>query len=340
MSLAVLSGRRAIRPAPQPRPPLPPLPPGSYDRTLPWTLPRTRDVLRADLWGVPVYAKDGTPLPFVPRGSREHPERALTYFLYKPEWQGAWVAAVLYAHAIRAYTHFYLSWPDARDDGGLSIAQFVALCRYVKSWGFWVGVFLGAKGRAQGNDIDGDPRDQSPTEWQARVQPILDALLNADAADEFVPAWEYDLFNRDGTWAIEYPRWVGVRVHSAGKSCWMHFSTHVTSWHPQGRFYYWSELGDAVDGLHYQGDATWDIATYQARLVDTLKQFGEEPGQPHKLRATEIEASAEFSVNRPDENDASLMGFLLCCTRDNVGHTDARVWGYGNGGAQPDGSAL
>jgi hypothetical protein len=47
-----------------------------------------------------------------------------------------------------------------------------------------------------------------------------------------------------------------------------------------------------------------------------------------------------FDGDTPTETDADMRGFLACCTVDNVKHTDAKVWGYGNGARRPDGTAL
>jgi hypothetical protein len=67
-----------------------------------------------------------------------------------------------------------------------------------------------------------------------------------------------------------------------------HFSTHRTFWNPEGRYQYWTDLGSDVDGINYQGDPAWDIGEYQARIVDTLSQFGRQ-GNAHKLRSFEVE---------------------------------------------------
>ena len=49
-----------------------------------------------------------------------------------------------------------------------------------------------------------DPRDQTPDQWAARVDPVMDVLLAAKVADEFVPAWEMDAFNVPGPPTIAY----------------------------------------------------------------------------------------------------------------------------------------
>ena len=138
---------------------------------------------------------------------------------------------------------------------------------------------------------------------------------------------------------------MGQRAHAQGASFWFHGSPHVTFWHPAGRFVFWEQLGVDVDGIDYQTEGLrWTVGELQARLVDTLSQFGRQ-GNVHKIRLFEDLASDQFSGNprgsdHPDEDDANLRGFLACCTVDNVTGTDAKVWGYGGGARRGDGSLL
>jgi hypothetical protein len=73
--------------------------------------------------------------------------------------------------------------------------------------------------------------------------------------------------------------------------------------------------------------------------VDTLSQFGRQ-GNIHKLRLLEDQASLQFTHDRPDELDGCQRGLLACCTVDNVTHTDAKVWGAGNGLRNQDGTPV
>src|SRR5262249_23765534 len=85
---------------------------------------------------------------------------------------------MLRAHAERAYTHWLRWWPNARDDGRNSIAQFVDDCGRVKRVMPYVMVTLGSKVF--------DPRDQSVQQWQDRVGPVMDALFAARVVDELI----------------------------------------------------------------------------------------------------------------------------------------------------------
>lgn len=305
---------------------VPALPTGSYDHVMPWVPPVSRDFIRADAWAVPVPA-----LPFVAGGSSEHPERLLTPFLYKYDrslWQ-----ACFDAHKARGYTHWILWWPNFHADGG-SIEDFVALCKTVQEAGFYTQVGLNSK--------DFDPRDAEPHAWKARLDMLFDAIGATKAADEYA-VWEWDSHNIPGQPTIDTLKHFGQRAHAQGASFWAHFFPEHTSWFadgdPRGRFGFWDDLGADVDGLQYQTRPEWTIQETQARLVDTLSQFGRQ-GNRHKLRFFEDQATLQFTHDRPDENDGSLRGFLACCTVDNVAHTDAKVWGYGNGGFKLDGTAL
>src|SRR5262249_15661661 len=105
------------------------------------------------------------------------------------------------------------------------------------------------------------------------------------------------------------------------------------------RFGFYDDIGTDVDGLDYQSDPRWDVAMLQARIVDSLWQFGTQ-GNRHKFRLFEDSASLMFDNDHPNEDDANLRGYLGCCTIDNVRQTDAKVWGFGNGARLPDGRPM
>lgn len=336
--LLLAGGRQPIPPIV--RPPLPPFPPGRYQTTLPWTPPNTRDFLRADSWGVTVPGA-----PWVPGASSKHPERVLSWFLDR--YPGDFQRQYLTAYAGRQYTHIKLSAADSMGPpvcpyfypgppgNERTLQQFVATCGLAKQYVPYVQVVLGSKYF--------QPQNMSPDQWAAYADPIMDALVAAKVVDEFILAWEWNLFNVPGPWTIQAFKHAGHKAHAAGCSFWMHFSTECTSWYadgdPRGRFGFYDDLGADVDGLNYQTDPTWDIPMLQARIVDSLSQFGRQ-GNVHKFRMDEDSASLMFDGDTPTEDDANLRGYCACCTTDNVAGSDARVWGYGNGGRRPDGSRL
>ena len=324
--------------------PFPPAPAGSYDHVLPWSPPDTRDFLRGDFWAVPCPGLP--PVPGGPSGgSTEFPERILTGLDYKYD-RTAWWPAMVARHRERGYTH-WLRWAsnalydDPQFGGNPSIAKFVDDCGQIKHLGMrYVVVSLTSKVF--------DPHDPTVQQYQDRVGPLLDALLAARVVDELIPGFEFDAFNVPGATTIGIFKWVGQQGHAAGVSTWAHFFPHVTAWFadgdPRGRYGFWEDLGTDVDGLDYQADSAWDVPELQARIVDTLSQFGRQ-GNVHKMRLCEDQAIRQFSgyphLNpHPDELDGAQRGFYACCTIDNVAHTSARQWGYGNGGMNDNGQWL
>jgi hypothetical protein len=333
--------------------PFPPPPAGSYDHVLPWTPPQTRDYLRGDFWAVECPG-----LPAVPGGpsggSSEFPQRIITGLDYK--YDRTWWPSMVDRHRERGYTH-WLRWSSnalydlPQFGGNPSINKFVDDCGLLKHLGMpYVIVSLTSKVF--------DPRDPTLQQYQDRVGPLLDALLSAKAVDELIPGFEFDAFNVPGKPTIDIFKWVGQQGHARGVSCWAHFYPEHTAWFadgdPRGRYGFWDDLGADVDGLDYQADAAWDVPELQARIVDTLSQFGAQARSllrsrampfEHKMRLCEDQAIRQFSgypVNNPHPNelDGAQRGFYACCTIDNVAHTDAKLWGYGNGGMNDDGTWL
>lgn len=341
------------------RPPLPPWPPGDYVRELPWVPPEGRDYYRGDAWSVTIPG-----MPWVPGASSEYPERVLSWFLdrYTPDWQHKY----LNVYAGYQYTHFALSAADSLSPttaggppvgppgAGQSLQQFVATCKLVKSYGLYAHVLLGSKVFW--------PHDMIPDAYCGWAFPIMDALMDADCVDEFVPGWEWNLWNVPGPSSVEIFRRIGERAHSGGRSCWSHYGPHTTSWFadgdPRGRFGFYDDLGDTMDGINYQAGAygsddlsvppelrgqPWTPADLQARIVDSLWEFGDREKHGKfvpKFRLWEDVAIFQFDHPHPTEDEANQRGFIGCCTVDNVKHGPAKVWGFGNGGRRPDGSRL
>lgn len=301
---------------------------------MPWTPPiNDRDYLRANLWGVPCPGG----LPYVKRGSSEHPDRIWTVFAYKSAYRN-YLPTMLRTHRDRGNFHWYLSWGDARDDGGFSLSDFRSLCQYVRRAGFWVHAKIATKPAVAGNDIPGDPKDMDPAQWKAYIDPVFDAL--AGAVDEY-GVWEWDLWNLDGEASIDTLNYFGQRAHAQDASFWYHGSAGRTHWDPLGRFHFWDNLPN-VNGIDYQsaGLAWATPQEYQARIVDTLSQFGA-AGNVHKFRWNEDVANdLVFNPNIDNataETIGDSRGFFADCTVDNVNHTDAKVWGRGDGGRTPGG---
>jgi len=304
--------------------PLGAFPDGTYDHTLWFTPPANPDkrYLRADWFGVVVPG-----LPYLPGfTSIKHPERCLTWFL--PRWTRQWQDAILAAQVARGHTHFGLMWEDAAL-AGLSLAQFIDLCRYVKQSIPYLQVSLGSK--------DLTPRDQTPEQYWGRNGIVAEALLSAGCVDEFIPGFEWNLWNVPGDSTIEIFQRLGDLGNSAGVPTYMHFSTGVPGWWAAGsnRFEFSQAMVGHVAGLNYQGDPAWDVPTYQARICDTLRDDPTYASGQLDMRDFERDASAEFDHDQPDEAATALRGYLMQCTV-----APSHLWGYGNNGLRPDGSVL
>jgi len=335
------------------RPPLVwPSAPNAYRTALPWTPPIDRSYLRADSWGITI-----PDAPFVPGASSKHPERVLSWFLdrYTPEFQRRYLELT----AAYGYTHVKLSLGDSMgpvDNGPQSppgnaqtLSQVIETCGRVHAitsardgLPLSVSMMLGSKYF--------HPRDMSLAQYQDLFGPMLVQLFAAHAVDELLAGWEWNLWNVPGATTVDIFKWVGQQAHAHGLTNWCHFSPHVTAWFadgdPRGRFGFWDDLGDDMDGLNYQCNQNWTIDEVQARIVDTLWQFGER-GNRWKFRLDEDIAINQFdgtpqppTGDPADEAQATARGYCACCTVDDVKHTDALVWGYGNGGSMPDGSVL
>lgn len=369
--LALDSFKQGYRPSPVlARGPLLPFPqPVNYYTTLPWApvpaLP-TRDWLRGDFWGV---VMEGAPIP--DRGvSTRHPERIMSWFLdrYSEDFQKAYLEKV----DGYGYTHHLLSYADstaAKDQpmdkppgAGRNLDQFIETCLLVKRYVRYCHVRFGSKYF--------QPSGMTAQQWADFVDPVFEALVKAKAVDEVSLGWELNLWNTPGKPLIDALRHLGQQAHAAGLSSWQHFSPHYTSWFAdgdgRGRFGWYDDLAGDVDGIDYQTmGANWSPQMLQARIVDTLWDFGQRDAAAgrvvYKFRMEEdlavwmwdndsvlvqvddaVDANGhpvltEVSVTPEDSN---LRGYLSCCTFDDVKHTGALVWGFGNGGRRPDGSRL
>jgi hypothetical protein len=292
--------------------------------------------------------------PWVPGASQRHPERVLSWFLdrYAADFRRRYLTQ----YAQDGYTHIKRSYADScgpsdrsripypvqpgPPGNDLSLKQFVESCLECKRYVKHVQVMIGSKSF--------QPAYMSAQQWADFADPIMEALIEANAADEFILGWEWDLWNAPGDVTIQAFKHAGQRAHAAGRSFWMHFSPHVTAWFkdgdPRGRFGFYDDIGTDVDGLNYQSGrnpdgSLWDCDLLQARIVDSLWQFGTQ-GNRHKFRLDEDAASLQWDNDRPNEDDGDLRGYVGCCTVDNVRHTDAKVWGFMNGGRMPDGTAI
>jgi hypothetical protein len=372
LQLSLDSFKQGLRPTPPAaRGPLPPyLQPINYRTVMPWTPPvADRDYMRGDAWGVVMENA-----PIVGGTSTRHPERILSWFLdrYTLDFQKAY----LEKYASFQYTHLKLSLADScgKIDNGVNsppgnaqtLDQFIETCALVKRYVPYTQVMLGSKYFADFEGRLGNcPNHMSAQQWADWADPILDRLIAAKVLDECILGWEWNLWNNPGEDSIEAFKHAGAKCHAAGVSFWQHFGPHYTSWQAdgddRGRFGWYDDIAGYVDGLNYQTmGAHWSPKMLQDRMVDTLWLFGQR-GNDFKFRLDEDFATFMWdndvvSVQVDDQvddagnpvltsvsvtpEDANLRDYIGCCTIDDVKHTDAKVWGYMNGGRRPDGSRL
>jgi hypothetical protein len=275
--------------------------------------------------------------------SSRHPERILSWFLdrYSLDFQKQY----LEKYVGYGYTHLRLSYEDSvagvqqpsnkPPGAGQTLDQLIETCLRVKKYGLWVRMMIGSKYFT--------PNFMDAAQWAAYADPIMDRMNAAKCVDEWTPGWEWNLWNHPGAVTIDAFRHIGQKAHAAGCSAWMHFAPHVTSWFadgdPRGRFGFYDDLHNDVDGIDYQTMPDWSMEETQARIVDTLWQFGQR-GNDYKMRFDEDMATLMWDNDRPNPEDANARGYLACCTIDNVKWTDAKIWGFGNGGRMPDGSPI
>lgn len=341
------------------RGPMLPFPePVNYYTTLPWTPPQDRNYLRGDYWGVEMPGA-----PQVPGVGRKY-ERIFSWFLdrYPMDFQKEYLTK----YGGYGYTHFLLSYADSTGPtnnpgktpgNGHTLDQFLESCALVKRYVKYLHVRFGSK--------DFQPAGMSPQQWADFVDPVFEALVAAKLVDEVSLGWELNLWNTPGQPLIDSLRHLGQQAHAHGLTSWQHYSPHYVCWFadgdPRGRFGWYDDLANDVDGINYQTMGPhWSPQMLQARMVDTLYQFGQR-GNDYLFRMEEdlafwmwdtdtVQVQVDDAVDAAGNpilstvsvtpEDANVRGYVACCTIDDVKHTDAKVWGYGNGARMPDGSRL
>jgi hypothetical protein len=331
----VSSGRQPL-PTPVPRAPLPPFEspgPPDYDpvNSVPpsnLTIPARPNLRfhRGNFCGIRVPG-----LPPVSGGSSD-PTLLLTWFLFKYTPDQVQQALTLYGQA--GYSHVYLSWPDARDTGGLSISQFVSLCLTIRQRGFYVGVFFGSK--------DFDPHDDGVGGWPSRCQALCQALSSAGAIDFAMPGWEWNLWNVPGPSSYDIFRFFQAQL--PGVLLYYHGGVGNIAWQADGEdtASFYNNLVGVLTGCLYQADVNWSASFLQEKINDVLVRFGGADGfpadsgfgHPFDCIPFEISASTQFDA-RMGENMGDLRNLEALYTLGPVA-----CMGYGNGCRNPDGTAL
>ena len=227
--------------------------------------------------------------------------------------------------------------PDSPPGNAQTLDQYVATSRLVRAYGFFVEHMLASKYFS--------PHNQTLAQYQARVEPVFDALVAAGAIQVAVVGWEWNLWNIPGDGAT-YPiiGWLAQKCQAAGVILALHFSTYVTQWGNNGQEEddFWTELerGNAfgppqqVQALCYQGNATDDAGLMSAHINDVQRSFGRTRTSA-VLWADELQADLQFDADQPDEDHSDLRGFETLCTPGPV-----PIMGFGEGARWPSGSVL
>ena len=247
-------------------------------------------------------------------------------------------ATIYTAYAARGLTHFVMSWPDAVANG-TSAATYASIAQEVQMAGFYPIHMLNSKA----ND---------PATYNTYVQPCLAALqaIGTSVIPAVCVGWEMNLWMSPTQVqsAIDYV--VGV-VTPPTTNVYVHFSSGVFAWQQPGGVTadFWNANVSKLTGILYQRDTSLSCADSQARYDDGLSRFAGNFGfvtdsgfgHPFDYVAWETSATDQF-FSGLSENQGNVIGFNALCTPYVTGPTAVLVgvYGFGNGGANPDGSHI
>lgn len=336
---------------PSPREPLPAFPqptedqpsgPGAgcwtydaFDAALPFTPPASPDLdfHRGNVMGLRVPGA-----PFVPGGTDRDPSLIVTWFLYlySPEWQ----ARILDAYQAAGYTHIDFhraAWMGNLDSvPGCTQDAALALVKACADRGLFVISNLA---------IDNGPPD--PNELKSWIDALSDAGMRIGCL-----AWQADQRMPPGDWC-DYINWAAPYLHAKGCKVAAHYITDACAW--------WSdENDDNRSGKQYDVWNRFDFQRWtadkidypyqqyntEAPILDTRPRQGGLLGEARdvlrslcgqKLVAAEYDMQAEFD---DPANRLEVYGDLKGRCLMTATYGDRRMWGYLNGGRQPDGSVL
>lgn len=349
------------------RAPLPPFPqPIDYASRLPFTPPagRTHDFYRGQFCGLRVPGA-----PVVPGSNDKNPACIMACLLdnYPANTQKQFLTT----YANDGYTDlqrsiFHALWY------GSSLQQYIELSKRARGdYGLHCDHWYLA-----GEDVCPGSRDQDVSWWQAKLDPIIDALLEAGVVDEACVGWQLNQYNKTGNPLIAIIKYV-AEAHPRTIPMWTHWSNEAMGWwttdidpetgenrgevwtdqyqtiRVMDRFTWWRAMGPYLTGGHHQGNTRMLIKEYQDRICDTLDYFGGRSdkgsmGRSYRNRdaafkMTVFESSGQDQFDdQPDnpyaisEDEGDCRSFLLLCTMSPWAH----LAGTGNGGRYPNGAAL
>jgi hypothetical protein len=235
------------------------------------------------------------------------------------------------------YDRIVLSWPDSRG-AGQSLQQYVDQAKRWRAAGIYPMHMLLSKYY--------DPEDPDP----AILDPVIDALLEADVLPLVSPFWEGNLF-------ISPEAMPGIIRHVAARIgaglhtttiLGIHFSPHYAAWQPDrpggsGADFWNAEvdgvaLCQVVDQLWYQADPEWSAGMTCARTNDVLQRLvaGGMWGLKQSVDVVPWETTAYVQfAGHMDEDHGDLKMYEQLCTPGPI-----VCQGYNNGSRRPGGEWL
>jgi hypothetical protein len=160
------------------------------------------------------------------------------------------------------YTHWLLSWPDARAHG-CSLVRFKALCQELIDDGFFPCVMLCSK------DFD----NHEVADILAGLQPVLDALVGL--VPMFCVGWELSLWQNPTTCQELIDAIAPRCLKQPGTLVYVHFQEGYPSFQQPGGAVadFWKLQQGKLTGLLYQKIIVQNDAQFLDSLYDCLVRF-------------------------------------------------------------------
>lgn len=269
-------------------------------------------------------------LPPVPGGAAD-PSLVLSWFYDRYNEQDR--AKIRQIWAEKGYLDVLVSWPDSQAFGHTP-EQFKGTCQELMANGFRPNVFLCAKPTSSAGIM-------TPQQTLENIMLVLPSLLEAGVASRICVGWELSLWLSPTDVQMLINAIVLLCV-PLGVKVYVHFQEGYFAFqqpdHPTCDF--WNLNVKKLAGVFHQKDLSWDIAMYQARIVDCLQRFAGQDGfvadggfgYPFDFIALEISAATQFN-GQMSEADGDTLGRVALATPGVMGPLGmVVVMGTGNGG--------
>lgn len=325
---AALTQSAAVTPVPVPsEPPIGPSP-GTVNNDItlaqPNGIPPAPNLrwFRGNLCGIRVAG-----LPAIPGGNAD-PSLVLTW-LYHQYTNPADRQSILANYVGHGYTHFHLSWPDARTFG-VTPAQYVALAQEVTGAGLYCGHFWCGKDQDSGKDVG---------TIMADVTPVMQACQAAGVIPWASVGWELSLWRTPTEVQQLIDAMAPILV--PGTNLYVHFQQDYIAFQQPGGVTadFWNLQVGKLTGVLHQRTLGMDNASYQDRIDDGLQRFAGNDGfvndsgfgHPFDYVTFEVTAQNQFSDGMSEGvGDSIGLAGIMAIAQSGPAGTVA-VMGYGNG---------